>query len=154
MKILNVEYEKTTRTRTPNCPFNTARILPYRLCGFKIGKHPFTGMKCYLDDVRYDLLTIGNNITISYGVYCSCHGNGQRHLPIVIDDGAYIGMRANVMSQNPYNLAGKRGIHKQKSSVWCLHACHARYTGSCNRSRFPLQNNLFSGCLGKEVLAA
>ena len=84
----------------PNCPFNNIRILLYRLCGFKIGKHVFIGMKCYLDDMCYDLLEIGNNVTISYGVYFACHGKGQSHLPIVIEDGAYIGMRACVISKS------------------------------------------------------
>lgn len=84
----------------PNCPFNNIRILLYRLCGFKIGKHVFIGMKCYLDDMCYDLLEIGNNVTISYGVYFACHGKGQSHLPIVIKDGAYIGMRASVISKS------------------------------------------------------
>lgn len=85
----------------PNCVFNTIRIFLYRLCGFKIGKHVFIGMKCYLDDMCYDLLTIGNNVTISYGVYFACHGKNQGHLPITIKDGAYIGMRANVIAKNP-----------------------------------------------------
>lgn len=84
----------------PNCPFNNIRILLYRLCGFKIGKHVFIGMKCYLDDMCYDLLEIGNNVTISYGVYFACHGKGQSHLPIVIEDGVYIGMRASVISKS------------------------------------------------------
>ena len=66
----------------PNCPFNNIRILLYRLCGFKIGKHVFIGMKCYLDDMCYDLLEIGNNVTISYGVYFACHGKGQGFSPI------------------------------------------------------------------------
>lgn len=84
----------------PNCPFNIIRIFLYRLCGFKIGKHVFIGMKCYLDDMCYDLLEIGNNVTISYGVYFACHGKGQGHLPIVVEDGAYIGMRACVISKS------------------------------------------------------
>lgn len=84
----------------PNCPFNNIRILLYRLCGFKIGKHVFIGMKCYLDDMCYDLLEIGNNVTISYGVYFACHGKGQVHLPIVIEDGAYIGVRACEISKS------------------------------------------------------
>ena len=84
----------------PNCVFNNLRILLYRLCGFKIGKHVFIGMKCYLDDMCYDLLTIGNNVTISYGVYFACHGKLQGHLPITIKDGAYIGMRANIITKN------------------------------------------------------
>ena len=83
----------------PNCPFNNLRIGIYRLCGFKIGKHCFIGMKCYLDDMCYDLLTIGNNCIISYGVYFACHGRNQSHLPIKIEDGAYIGMRASIVSK-------------------------------------------------------
>lgn len=125
MKLLKCIYEKITKQKAPyyfnysfltiigkpirkfvaqvlapNCPFNNIRILLYRACGFKIGKHTFIGMKCYLDDMCYDLLNIGNNVTISYGVYFACHGKWQEHLPIVIDDGAYIGMRASIISNN------------------------------------------------------
>ena len=69
----------------PNCPFSGIRILLYKICGFKIGKHCFIGMRCYLDDMCYDLLTIGNNCTISYGVYFACHGRKQGHYPITIE---------------------------------------------------------------------
>lgn len=82
------------------CPFNKIRILIYKLCGFKIGKKVFIGMHCYLDDMCYKLITIGNNVTISYGVYFACHGKNQGHYPIEIKDGAYIGMRANIISNN------------------------------------------------------
>lgn len=95
-----------TQVLAPNCPFNNARILLYRLCGFEIGKNTFIGMKCYLDDMCYDLLKIGNHVTISYGVYFACHGKNQEHLPIVIEDGVYIGMRANIISKNTNILRG------------------------------------------------
>lgn len=85
----------------PYCPFNYIRIALYRICGFKIGKHCFIGMRCYLDDMCYDLLTIGDNCIISYGVFFACHGRNQRHLPITIEDGVYIGMRSNVISKTP-----------------------------------------------------
>lgn len=84
----------------PNCVFNNIRILLYRLCGFKIGKHVFIGMKCYLDDMCYDLLSLGDNVIISYGVYFACHGRNQGHYPIRVEDKAYIGMRANIISKN------------------------------------------------------
>ena len=84
----------------PNCVFNNIRIFLYRLCGIKIGKHVFIGMRCYLDDMCYDMLTIGNNVIISYGVYFACHGKNQGHYPITIEDGAYIGMRASIISKN------------------------------------------------------
>ena len=77
-----------TNTVAANCPFNCIRIAIYRMCGFKIGKGTFIGMKCYLDDMCYDLLRIGDNVIISYGVYFACHGKGQEHLPITVDDGA------------------------------------------------------------------
>ncbi|MGM9747708.1 MAG: acyltransferase [Candidatus Cryptobacteroides sp.] len=59
-------------------------------------------MKCYLDDLCSDKIVIGNNVTISYGVYFACHGKKQGHNRIVIKDGAYIGMRASVAAR--YNL--------------------------------------------------
>lgn len=90
----------------PNCVFNNVRILLYRLCGFKIGKHVFIGMKCYLDDMCYDLLTIGNNVIISYGVYFACHGRNQGHYPIKIEDGVYIGMRASIINKNGSSTEG------------------------------------------------
>lgn len=101
----------------PNCPFNNIRILLYRLCGFKIGKHVFIGMKCYLDDMCYDLLEIGNNVTISYGVYFACHGKGQSHLPIVIEDSAYIGMRACVISKSKNADEIEGGVRIKRKAI-------------------------------------
>lgn len=82
----------------PNCVLNPVRILLYRLCGIKIGKGVFIGMKCYLDDLCYDKIEIGNNVIISYGVYFACHGPNQGHNKIIIKDRAYIGMRANIIA--------------------------------------------------------
>lgn len=89
-----------TNSITPRCPFNCIRIFLYRLCGFKIGKRVFIGMHCYLDDMCYDLLSIGNDVIISYGVYFACHGKNQGHYPIKVEDGAYVGMRACIISKN------------------------------------------------------
>lgn len=90
----------------PNCPFNDLRVQIYRLCGFKIGKGTFIGMKCYLDDMCYDKLIIGNNVIISYGVYFACHGRNQGHYPIQIMDNAYIGMRSIIISKNKLLKSG------------------------------------------------
>jgi|SRR3990167_2527679 len=87
----------------PAIPYNTLRILFYRAIGFKIGKNVFIGMKCYMDDMEPSLTTIGDNVTISYGCYFACHGKNQYHTPIVIEDGAYIGMRCTILS-------GKTGL--------------------------------------------
>jgi acetyltransferase-like isoleucine patch superfamily enzyme len=70
-------------------------------------------MRCYLDDLCYDLLKIGNNVIISYGVFFACHGRNQGHSPITIEDGAYIGMRASIISKTPTNdgvIIGKKAV--------------------------------------------
>ena len=67
--VINKPFRKwLTNVVASNCPFNNIRILIYRLCGFKIGRHTFIGMHCYLDDTCYELLEIGNNVAISYGI--------------------------------------------------------------------------------------
>ena len=57
-------------------------------------------MHCYLDDLCYKMLTIGDHVTISYGVYFACHGRNQPDYPIRVEDHAYIGMRASIISKN------------------------------------------------------
>lgn len=99
----------------PNCVFNFLRIFFYRLCGFRIGKHTFIGMRCYLDDMCNDLLTIGDHVIISYGVYFACHGKDQGHYPIKIEDHAYIGMRASIISKN--EDGGEGGVTIGKGAV-------------------------------------
>lgn len=85
---------------TPYMIFNSWRIFFYRLCGYRIGSNVFIGMRCYLDDLEPQMITIGNNVTISYGVFFACHGRHQDHYPITINDGAYIGMRSSIISKN------------------------------------------------------
>jgi len=89
----------------PNIVLSPLRIFLYKLCGYKIGKNVFIGMRCYLDDVHPEMLTIEDNCVISYGVYFSTHGAKQRFgaTPITIKNGAYIGMRSTIVS-------GKNGI--------------------------------------------
>lgn len=93
----------------PNCVSNFMRVNLYRLCGFKIGKSCFIGMKCYFDDVEPSKTIIGDNVTISYGVYFACHGHRQKHNVICIKDRAYIGMRANIIAPNDIEI-GERSI--------------------------------------------
>jgi acetyltransferase-like isoleucine patch superfamily enzyme len=93
----------------PNCTITAIRIGLYRLCGFKIGKGTFIGMKCYLDDLCVDKIEIGDNVIISYGVYFACHGPRQGHNQIIIRNNAYIGMRANIIA--PHNIEiGERAV--------------------------------------------
>lgn len=67
--------------------------------GVKIGTGTFIGMKCYFDDLCADKIEIGNNVTISYGVYFACHGRNQMHNGIVIKNGSYVGMRSNIVAR-------------------------------------------------------
>lgn len=97
------------------CPFNRLRVNLYRFAGFKIGKNTFIGMHCYLDDMCYDKLIIGSNVIISYGVYFACHGRNQGHYPIIIDDGAYVGMRASIISKNADET--DNGIYIGKNAI-------------------------------------
>ena len=88
----------------PTIPFSNLRVQCYRWCGYKIGKGTFIGMRCYLDDMCYDLLEIGDNVTISYGVYFACHGKNQEHNRMIIQNGAYIGMRATLVARSQEGL--------------------------------------------------
>jgi len=94
----------------PNVPFTNLRVAMYRWIGFNIGKNVFIGMKCYLDDVAIDKLTIKDDVTISYGCYFASHGKDQGHMPIEICKGTYVGMRCNI-------LAGKEGIVLGEKSI-------------------------------------
>ena len=94
----------------PHMVLNGWRIFFYRLCGYNIGKNVFIGMRCYLDDLEPQLFTVEDNVTISYGVFFACHGRKQQHTPITIKQGAYIGMRATVIS-------GKNGVTIGENSV-------------------------------------
>ena len=67
-------------------------------------------MRCYLDDVEPTLFTVEDNVTISYGVFFACHGARQTHTPITIKEGAYLGMRCNVISGRDGVVIGKKAV--------------------------------------------
>ncbi len=103
-KFINVVF-------IPNIPFSTLRIFFYRyLVGYKIGKNVFIGMKCYLDDLEPKNTIIEDNVTISYGCYFALHGIGQSHTHIHIKKGAYIGMRATIISGAEGICIGEKSI--------------------------------------------
>ena len=94
----------------PNVVFTRLRVALYRLIGFRIGRHVFIGMKCYLDDVEPALTTIEDNVVISYGTYFAIHGLDQGHTPIHIRENAYVGMRCTIVS-------GKHGVTIGRNAV-------------------------------------
>ena len=87
-----------TNVVAANCPFNSIRVIIYKLCGFSIGKHTFIGMRCYFDDMCYDQIKIGNHCGISCGVFFICHGTRQGHNPIILKDDCHIGMCARIIA--------------------------------------------------------
>lgn len=93
----------------PNCVLTPVRIGLYRLCGFKIGKNVFIGMKCYFDDLDPQNLIIEDNAGISYGVYFSCHGKKQGHNKIIIRNDAHIGFRATILARTDIEI-GERAM--------------------------------------------
>jgi acetyltransferase-like isoleucine patch superfamily enzyme len=91
----------------PCIPLNFFRVPLYRLIGFKIGKDCFIGMRCYLDDVDPGLITLEDDVTVSYGCYFAVHGIKQKHTPIVIGAGAYVGMASIIVSGRDGVTIGK-----------------------------------------------
>lgn len=68
-------------------------------------------MRCYLDDMCYDLIEIGNDVIISYGVFFACHGRKQGHNKLVIRDGAYIGMNSSIIARSDDGIViGKNAV--------------------------------------------
>lgn len=94
----------------PNCPFNGLRVKLYRMAGFNIGKNVFIGMKCYIDDMEPRLITIEDNVSVSFEVCIVVHGVYQKCTPIVIRKDAYIGCRTTILS-------GKKGINIGEHAV-------------------------------------
>lgn len=88
----------------PNCVLTPVRMFLYRLCGFKMGKGCFIGMKCYLDDLCVDQIELGDNVGISYGVYITCHGVKQNHNKLIIKNDVYIGMRVNIAARQDLEI--------------------------------------------------
>jgi len=85
----------------PFIPFNCLRILLWKFVGYHIGSSVFIGMRCYLDDCRPELLTIGNRVTISYDVRFSVHGiykGCYQVKPIKIEDNVYIGLGTIILA--------------------------------------------------------
>ena len=93
----------------PNCVTNFMRVRLYRLCGFKIGKNVFIGMKCYFDDVCPENMVIEDKVGISYGVYFSCHGRKQDHHTITIRNNAHIGFRCSILAREDIEI-GERSM--------------------------------------------
>jgi len=82
--------------------FPQIRYLAYQLMGIHIGKNVFIGSDCYFDDTFPELISIEDNVTISFRVTIAVHGEkGTRGLtkvsPVLIHNNAYIGTNATIL---------------------------------------------------------
>lgn len=112
-----------------------------------------TSYKMYCTSCFQTIIHIGNDVIISYGVYSARHGRNQVSQPIIVKDGAYIGMRASIISKNagiPWgngywrrcnHWRKNRGrilcLSKSRCSPWCYGSWNSlqyyREIRDCNR---------------------
>ena len=85
----------------PFIPFNSIRIVLYRMVGFRIGRNVFIGMQCYLDDMHPDRMAIEDDVVISYRVTIACHGPRSDNHRLILKKGCYIGCNATLIGGRP-----------------------------------------------------
>ena len=77
---------------------NELRLRFYKCMGVKIGDNVFIGKYCLIDDTFPELISIEDNVNISFGVTIVAHDASKRKTDrILIGRGAYIGTRAIVL---------------------------------------------------------
>ena len=139
----------------PNCVTNFMRVNLYRLCGFKIGKGVFIGMKCYFDDVCPEKMIIEDYVGISYGVYFSCHGRKQGHHTIVIHRDAHIGFRCAIHARHDIEI-GERAMIGAMSFVNKSIPADTTAVGSpakvIKNIGFPIENTIYGRQLKKDSI--
>lgn len=96
-------------------------------------------------------MKIGDNVTISYGVYFACHGRNQGHNPIAIEDGAYIGMRVSFISNNLQNVRGWGDNCTQECGSWNVFTCEQGCAVRGNSGRRSLQDSFLCRQFNGEV---
>ena len=85
-------------------PLSSLRVILLRLLGVKIGRGCYVGFNIYVDTNFPSMIAIGDNVTISHGCYFVTHTMSpvtsplsriyQDVKPVVIQDGAWIGMNS------------------------------------------------------------
>jgi acetyltransferase-like isoleucine patch superfamily enzyme len=82
-------------------PFSCMRVALLRSCGVKVGRGCYVGFNVMCDTNFSEMISIGNNVTISHGtqIYAHTITPAKSRLarlyhsakPVTIDDGAWIG---------------------------------------------------------------
>jgi acetyltransferase-like isoleucine patch superfamily enzyme len=77
---------------------NNVRTHLARAMGVKIGKNIYIGKYCLIDDTFSDLITIEDNVVISFGTTITTHDASCNEVaPVVIKRGAFIGARSIIL---------------------------------------------------------
>ena len=77
---------------------NKVRTQLARSMGVKIGKNIYIGKYCIIDDTFSDLITIEDNVVISFGATITAHdASCNKIAPVVLKKGAFIGARSIIL---------------------------------------------------------
>ena len=77
---------------------NTIRNQLARSMGIKIGKNIYIGKYCIIDDTFSDLITIEDNVVISFGTTITAHDASRNKIaPVVLKKGTFTGARSVIL---------------------------------------------------------
>ena len=77
---------------------NTLRVRLCRAMGVNIGKNVFLGKYCIIDDTFPELITIEDNVVISFGTTIVAHDDSKREVaPVIIKKGVFLGTRSVIL---------------------------------------------------------
>ncbi|MBI2138834.1 hypothetical protein HYU13_04545 [Candidatus Woesearchaeota archaeon] len=104
------------------CISNSLRIFLYRLAGVKIGKNVFIGIETFLDDQFPHLISIEDNVVISFRAILVVHDMKRVVRPITIRKNSYIGCGSIVLpgiivGENSFVAAGSVVTKDVRSDV-------------------------------------
>lgn len=105
-------YRKSLNIIARLTVFSQIRILAYKMIGVHIGRDVFIGPDCYLDDTFPELIYIEDEVTISFRVTITVHGETRARglnkvSPVFIRKNAFIGTGAIIL---PGVEIGKRAV--------------------------------------------
>jgi len=116
-------------------PFSRLRVFLLRFCGAKVGNGCYIGFNVICDSNYTELITIGDNVTISHETVIYAHTASHvisplseyynQIQPVTIEDGAWIGARCILLpgitiSQNC--MVGAGSVVSTSTMPSCLYA--------------------------------
>ena len=88
------------------CPLNSLRVKMHRLRGVNIGNNVYIGLHSVIDNAYPEFIYIADNVSLAGEVTVIAHSNPYAHFapivesrvaPIVIEEGAWIGVKAVIL---------------------------------------------------------